>query len=333
MSRRVYQDGTAELIGRIINGENVLIDPDGQTVTVDIYPPGSDPRNAGTVPGDALSLANATTRTGVGVYRYDYSVAVDAEDGTYYDRWHWTVDGVALDHTFEFEVVPRTNLESYEVQYNHTIRVVLDSTITSDDTAETLGSDYEMYFFYEMNPFYSTLRLLEMEGGAYIQDITDDTLEAEILLASLEADTLTFISENDNDEYFQHVRRRFVTCKALLRVLSNVYATFMKRKRLADLDVSYGNGLPDKLDQMANCVSEMELALNSGGNITPHTSLRPSYTIPGISNLDRPVFGRGWQRTNQNIANTRDYPTDYHKRVRKAYTRTPRGGKNWTNTS
>ena len=331
MSRITYQDGTAELIVRVLDGENNLIDP--TSILVDIYPPGFDPRDVDTLPGDAVILDAVPTKMATGIYQYNYSVAVDADDGTWYDHWTWVVDGVSQDYTLEFTVVERVNLESYDVQYNHMIRVILDSSISSLTTAEELSADYEMFFTFELNPFYSSLRLLEMEGGAYIQDIADDTLEAEILLASLEADTLTFISTNDNSDYFEHARRRYVTCKSLLRVLSNVYATFMKRKRLADLDVSYGDGLPQKLDQMANCVTEMELVLNSGGNLTQHTSLRPTYTIPGASVIDRPTFGRGWERGDQNIANTRDYPTDYHQRVRKGYSRNPRGGKNWTNTS
>jgi len=331
MSRIVYQDGIAELIVRALYGEDVLIDP--TSILVDIYPPGFDPRDADTVPGDAVILGAIPTRTGTGIYQYDYSVDVDADDGTYYDYWTWVVDGVTQNYTFEITVLERVNLESYEAQYNHMIRVVLDSSIAALDTSEELAANYEMHFMYEMSPYYSNPRILEMEAGAYIQDIPDDTLDAEILLASFEADTLTFISTNDNDEYYQYVRRKYVTCKALLRMLSNVYSTYMKRKRLADLDVTYGDGLPSKLDQMANCVSEMELVLNSGANISPHTSLRPSTTIPGISAMDRPVFGRGWQRGQQNIGNTRDYPSDYHQRARKGYTRTPRGGKNWTNTS
>jgi hypothetical protein len=330
MSRVTYQDGIAELIVRVLDGEGTLIDP--TAITVDIFPPGFDPRSATVVDADALLLAQAPTKEEVGVYSYNYTITPVQDTGTYYDRWNWTVDGEALDYTFEITVLEYVTLQSYTPQYNHMIRVILDESIESD-TAETLAADYDMHFMYEMSPFYSTARILEMEAGAYLQNIPDDTLETEILLASLEADTLTFIDTNDNDEYFQHVRRRYVTCKAALRMLSNVYSTYMKRKRLADLDVTYGDGLPQKLDQMANCVSEMELVLNSGGNISPHTSLRPDVTIPGIGIIDRPTFGRGWQRGQQNIANTRDYPSDYHQRVRKGYTQTPRGGKNWTNTS
>ena len=99
MARTAYQDGTAELIVRLLNGEGELIDADA-TPTVDIFPPGSDPRSASTVDGDALLLAQSATRVEKGIYKYSYSVAVDATEGTYYDRWKWTVDGTAQEYTF-----------------------------------------------------------------------------------------------------------------------------------------------------------------------------------------------------------------------------------------
>ncbi len=109
--------------------------------------------------------------------------------------------------------------------------------------------------------------------------------------------------------------------------------TIWKRKRLGDLDVTYGDGLPEKLDQVANCMDEMELVLNAGGNISPHTSLRPEVTIPGIHVPDRPIFGRGWQTGGgSNTGNVRRLVSSENKRARKTYSRNPRTSQNWTKT-
>lgn len=343
MARRTFQDGTVDLIVRLIDGDGSLIDPDilpntsGPSgpisgITVAIYPPGFNPESSTTTVFDALYLAQIPTREELGIYSFGMQADPDTEAGTYYDQWTWTVDGVQQTYTFTFEIVGRTNLESYTPAYNNQIQIELDSTITST-SGETLGTDYSAHFLYVMTPMYASAQHLELEAGAYIQDVPDDTLLTEILLASREADILTFINSRENQGYFEYVRRRYTICRALFRLLGNINAHYMKRKRLADLDVSYGDGLEDKLNQVASCMMEFEAALNSGGTMTPDTSLAPQITVPGSLVTDRPTFGRGWQTGGARpIANGRDYPSSEHTRVRKGYLRNPRSGKNWTNT-
>jgi len=331
MSRITYQDGSLTLIVRIIDGNGTLITPDSLP-TIDIFPPGFDPRVAGVVDGDALLLAQAVTLEDTGVYTYTYTTVPDTDIGTYYDRWHWTEDGIAQEYTFEFTVLERINLQSYNPMNNQIIRVVLESTIGTSTTSETLSADYQMHFSYVMTPMYASSQLLELEAGAYIQDIPDDTLDTNILLASLEADILTFETTTGANSYFNYVRQRYTVCRALFRILGNLYSKYMKRKRLADLDVTYGDAIIDKLNQVSNCASEFELVLNSKGNLSPHTSLRPGITIPGLYDADRPAFGRGWQVGDSPGANTKDYPSVYHNRVRKSWKTNPRERKNWTTT-
>jgi len=343
MARYTYQDGTLELVVKLTNGDGDLIDPDSGVnpsgpsgplggIWVDIYPPGFDPNNADVTTSDATLLGQIPTREELGIYSFAMVTDVDTEYGTWYDHWHWIVDGVEQDYVFEFVVYERTNLFSYTASANHSIRIVLDSTVAATD-GEFLTAGYEAHFSYIMSPLYVSTRHLELEGGTYLVNVPEDTLLAEILLASREADILAFIVTHDNTSYFQMVRQRYVTCRSLFRLLGNLYAQYMKRKRLGDLDVTYGDGLPEKLDQVANCANEMELVLNSGGNISPHTSLRPSVTIPGLYVPDRPVFGRGWQTGGERpIGNTRKLVSSEHQRARKTYSRDPRGSNNWTKT-
>ena len=331
MSRRTYQDGSVTLVVRLIDGDGNLIAPDSAP-TVDIFPPGYDPRVSGVVDGDALLLAQAVTLEETGIYTYTYTTDADDDTGTYYDRWHWTEDTIVQEYTFEFAVLERVNLQSYNPMNNHLIRVVLDSTVASDTTAEELGADYTMHFSYVMDPMYASARLLDLEAGAYIQDVPDDTLDTNILLASKEADILTFVNSADNTSYFNYVRQRYTVCRALFRILGNLYSKYMKRKRLADLDVTYGDSIQEKLNHVSNCVAEFERVLNSKGNMTPDTGLRPAVTIPGLYDADRPAFGRGWQVGDRPMANTKDYPSSYHNRVRKSWKNNPKSRKNWTTT-
>ena len=343
MARYTYQDGTIELVVRLLNGDNDLVDPDvlpntsGPSgpisgITVDIYPPGYDPRNSTVTIADATMVGQIPTREETGIYTFSMEADPDTEYGTWYDHWHWTVDGIAQDYVFEFIIIERTNLESYTATNNHIIRIVLDSSIQATD-GEYLSSGYIAHFSYIMSPMYASLRHLELEAGAFLTNVPDDTLASELLYASKDADLLTFITAHDNYSYFEYVRRRYVVCRALFKLLGNLYAQYMKRKRLGDLDVTYGDGLPQKLNQVANCMNEMELVLNAGGNISPHTSLRPETTIPGSLVPDRPVFGRGWQvNSEMPIGNVKKYPSSSHTKTRKTYGRNVKDRKNWTNT-
>lgn len=331
MSRRTYQDGTLELIVRLLNGNGELIVPDALP-RVDIFPPTKDPRLVTTVDGDALLLSQVSALQGVGTYSFTFTTVPDTEAGTYYDRWHWAEDGVSQDYTFEFIVIERVNLSSFAPASNYLIKVVLDGTIASEDTGELLTTDYIAHFCYTMSPMYSSSRLLELEAGSFLTGIPEDTIDTEIYYASREADIQTFIATHDDEDYFKYIRRQYVTCRALLRLLSNVASRYMLRKRLADLDVTYGNALQDKLNQVANCVKELEPVLNSGANISTHTSLRLQTAMHGQYDPDRPTFGRGWQVGTWPIANVREYPSARHQRVRKTYSNT-RSRNDWTEVS
>ena len=124
MARSTYQDGSVDLIAQFTDGNGTLIDPD-TTPVIDIFPPNYDPDLSSTTDSDALLLGQTTTKVSTGVYLYTYTTAPDAETGTYYDRWRWTEDSISLDYRFEFTVIERVNVASFEPVYNQFIIVYL----------------------------------------------------------------------------------------------------------------------------------------------------------------------------------------------------------------
>ena len=66
-------------------------------------------------------------------------------------------------------------------------------------------------------------------------------------------------------------------------------------KSLGDLSISRGglsDELTDKQAQLENCVARWEIGIQTGGDVTPGTSLRPGHSVKGALSEDSMSTGR-----------------------------------------
>jgi hypothetical protein len=297
--RTVYQDGTCQLIVQFTDGNGDPINPTGG-VLVSIFPPDYPPWDPNTVDGDAEVLDAVPTKvTGeVGLYYYNYVTNPTTETGTWYDRWESTVDGEALETNFEFTVLEKVNMASLELGNNMMVRVVLDESIMNEND-ETLDADYEFFFSTPLDPMYASSDLLALEIGAYIPDISEFALDLAIHWASVQCSAQIFPKSSTiivNQTYFSLVKTEYVLARAGCMLLNNVLATVAKSKTLADLQVVYDTGAKDKLKELSARCSELRRLLNAGGTLSEGSSLPMQATIRGINDVDRPTFGRDWDK-------------------------------------
>lgn len=224
--------------------------------------------------------------------------------------------------------IPRNQLFA-----NNLVSITLDSSIAGTN-GTTLGTDYEWEFSTGYSPLYCTVRRMRLEIGQFIQNVPDDTLNLAIHLASLEADNLTFNTENGGDTYFQFARSQWVCCRAQEMVLLNTVGASgaLKSKRLGDLEVSYDTSSGSTriaLERAVNCQDQWKNIMMMGGR----TVQDPIIAVKGEDDADRPPIGRGWLHTrdiyNPNtpagnrqvrVSNSRRYRTIYSRNsVRKKW--------------
>jgi len=322
---------------------------DATDIKLDIFPPGKSP-DLGYGEEDAWVWEASLTSGGSGPqadpevlivhqseghYSYTLTIPEDADLGPAFDNWYGTVDSQDLDEVFSFVIVGGGSISEVAQLYNNNVVFVkLYSTVAATDET-TLGSDYEFYFTTTYNPLYSSVRRIRLDLGALIANVPDDTINLAIFQASLEAEALTFPTQEYPTSgltgYLAFAQKQYVTCVAELTLLNAIQNAGSSgggmAKRLADLQVSYDGGqLDDLLKRAVACRIKWEAALTSHGEIAPGTSQRPSMVIKGIYDPDRPTVGREWQVSDDDMdsqypaANT-DVQGYYNRRWKKSFSR------------
>lgn len=328
-NRTVIQGETISLFIEVRNAQGVLVNS-STTPLVSIFDFDSDPRLSDTADSEALVLNDiGAVNIANGVYRYDYDVATDAHVGIWFDRWAITIDGVICVPVFQFEVQassPVTDSASVEsgtnsLLQNNVVVITLDKSIAATD-GTSMSEDFQYYFTTEYSPLYSSVRRVRLRAGEYMRTVPDDTINLAIFDASLEADAITFGMQNPpestsfgyrrgyqvgsgrinhtffltngrNGQYFEHARKEYVTCMAIIYILSNSLGPAAKSKRLADFSVTYGDGaLKEFMDDLKNECAEWERVIQTGGFISKGSSLPMRVTSKGIYNPDIPHMGR-----------------------------------------
>lgn len=180
-----------------------------------------------------------------------------------------------------------------QIYENNLITVTLDSTIAGTNNV-SLGSDYSFWFTTTYNPMYCTLRQTRMRIGAFIADVSDDTVNLAIHMASKETSYLTWNTTDADSDYYYFARSQWVCCKAAETLLLNTTGGLgsLKSKRLGDLQVEYNTnaGTAKPLQKVENCLARWEGALMAGGQQVQ----APTMVVKGESDIDRPPIGRGW---------------------------------------
>lgn len=209
-------------------------------------------------------------------------------------------------------------LDPAQLYINNIVILELDELIADTD-GNTLLVDYTSYFTTPYEPLYSSLRRVRLDLGPLITDVADETIMLAILEASIHADAVSFTLTPTNVAYFQHARREYTTCLAELilvrALLSDSGLSDKMTKRLGDLQVSRGgiNSLVDMRNGLEDCVARWEIAVNTGGEITPNTSVKPEVSVKGALAADAIVVGRQWEPTSS-IQTTSRMPAGNYSR-------------------
>lgn len=269
-----------------------------------------------------------------GIYEYEYSIPHSGPDGLWNDVWYATLNDETLSGTLTFEVSANGSISELGGQFNQNniVDITVSSGILASD-GSALEDDYEFSFLTEISPAYTDAMKLQIEIGSVIEDISDFGLYLSILEASLEADIFTFVTANRNEDFFQHARREWTTCRAAAVLASNVKNKRGEdQKTLGDFSVRYNKDrMEDLLDRVAGCLEKWEAQMKTGGYGTKHSST----FIKGYYDLDRPNFGRGWVSSEDGedlydsipAANQR-YRITTQRRWKKAYNK--KGGGRWS---
>jgi hypothetical protein len=208
---------------------------------------------------------------------------------------------------------------------NNVVTVTLDSSI-QNTSGTSLNDDYDFYFTTTYSPLYSSVRRLRLETGAFLGSIPDDTLNFALHEASKEAEQLTWGDTIAVTDYYEFVRRQWVTCKAAETLLSNAIGMGggLKSKRLGDLSVEYDTAnAKNMMDKILNCLNKWTPGLQAGG-----LSIQvPVATVKGDLDPDRPAVGRLWENTGMPASNYRYVPTGKRRTINSYYNRWSGGKK------
>lgn len=228
-------------------------------------------------------------------------------------------------------------LDPGQLVQNAIVIVTLDKTI-ADTEGNTLGSEYITYFSTTYTPLYSSLRRIRFDLGNLIVDIQDETIMLAILEASILADSITFSTTITNSSFYQQAKREFVTCLAELKLLRALYVDGSLgdrvSKQLGDLSVSrsgVGSAIKDRMNEVQDCINYWRIVLESGGAVSPNTSLSPEYSVKGANADDAITVARQWEPTNgygsyRSAANAK--VSNYNSSSRRQY-RTFRNKSSW----
>lgn len=249
------------------------------------------------------------TQIASGLYQLAYSVADDSVAGTWRDVWVGAINSTVDYSVLTFQVINGVDAKEQKILENEFIIVELDETVASY-TGLTLGEDVQLGFATRLTPFYSSIDLVRMEVGPWIDYIPDITLALMIHWASKEAD-FTVCKSPNNSERLRFALAKFVIYDTALRTLflpgaSNYQPTAGSgaTKWLGDLRIVSGAG-----SQLAKTASGIDMetighirkeraewfrVINAGGNITYGQSYGYSTPVKGEWHGDRRLTGRMW---------------------------------------
>ncbi len=315
-NRQVRAGETITLRARFTDDLGEAVEADD--VWLRIFPSDADLND----PDTAILASGNATYFGAGIFQYEYDVPGVGPDGTWYDQWYGDIPSQQLYANLSFEVGASGIVQSFsnQLDINNVVEVTLNSGIKASDGGY-LTEDYTFTFLTTTHPSYTNTRKVRLNYGGFLADLLDETLQLSILEASLEADELTF-STQQNSKVFQHARREWVTCKTAAILMSNLGNNALRSKSLGDLSVSYDtDGLRDSMEKALDCMTKWEPQLMSGGYAKAQQN--PQMVVKGEYDVDRPTIGRLWHGSDTQstpAANTKaKYP--YERRWKSIYSK------------
>lgn len=250
--------------------------------------------------GETITITFSDSPDATTVIADNITVRSEPANGDW-DRFETTGD---LEYEFSLSSEVLTiQLDPAQLFVNNIVIIELDKSIADVD-GNTLETDFESYFTTLYETLYSSVRRIRLDLGELISDVPEETIYLAILEASINADMNAFTSSISNASYYNHARREYTTCLAELTLtrglLGNGGLTERMSKSLGDLSVSRGGNLSalrDLLGGLEDCIVRWELPVQTGGNTTTGTSLRPISSVKGGWADDSIVVGRQWENT------------------------------------
>jgi len=287
MSQSVQAGNSIKLRTQFLDDQNNPTEP--TSVSIFLFEPDVDSTVL-----ENYTVSGQPTYLGNGIEEYEWNVAEDVTPGIWTPRWIGVINGQTLDNSFELQVTNSGEIIELpsQVFQNNLIEITIHSGIEGVD-GSVLTEEYVFQFLTTVSPNYSAPRKIKLEYGGFLPDIEDDTIQLAILEASLEADELNFASTVKNTDFFKHVRREWVTCKAALTLINNLNNSLIKSKRLGDFSVTYDtNTLRDAMSKAWDCMNKWEPQLMAGGFYK--AAQQPSRVVKGEYDPDRRLVGRDW---------------------------------------
>lgn len=235
-------------------------------------------------------------------------------------------DGLLISNPTVVGSVITIDVADNQLRNNNLVTVTFDSTVSGTD-GTSLGQDVDFEFTTQYDPLYCSERKLRLDIGAFISDVSSDTVHFAIFEASLIADHLTWNKSNLDDDYYKFARSQWTSCKAAEILLMNVTGASgqLKSKKLGDLSVEFDTTNADvsaPLKRALACLDRWEGVLMAGGRQVQHASM----VVKGDLDVDRPPIGRGWLHTRdihnaQVPAGNRRLKLNTSRRYRNLYSR------------
>jgi len=217
-----------------------------------------------------------------------------------WDKYNATGD---LDFTTSLSLKTLTlTLDPAQLYTNNIISIELDKSI-ADTNGNTLNTDQEFYFTTTYTPLYSDERRIRLDIGPLITNLPQETIMFAILEASIQADAFSFSTTISNSNYYYHAKWQYTTCVAEMilvkAMLGDPSLSSKMSKRLGELNVSRGGAdyLNDLLAKLEDCAYGWEIGVQSGGDVTRGTSVRPQVGVKGELSEDAIVVSRQWEPT------------------------------------
>jgi hypothetical protein len=250
----------------------------GETITVTF----SDDPNPATLAGDAISVK---------------SIPANGDWDTFDATGDLEFVASLVDNVLTIDLDPGQLLE------NNIVILELDKSIADADGV-TLGTDLEFYFGTTYTPLYSSERRIRLDIGPLITDVPEETIMLAILEASLQAEANTLSTVIHNYTYFKQARWQYTTCLAEMTLvkalLGDTSLSDGMSKRLGELSVTRTGGtdyLLNLLAKLEDCAFGWETSIQTGGDVTRGTSLRPRVSVKGALAEDAIVVHRQWEPT------------------------------------
>lgn len=176
-------------------------------------------------------------------------------------------------------------------------------TVTKDrikglDTS-TLTPDYSFFFTTILSPMYTSIQIIRMDLGSFIDSVPDNTIALLIHRNSVYAQTLGTISSP-----VQTYARQYVTCKTELDLINALYLGIGKlgsgRRTLGDMSITKdAGGVQDLIGPIREglllCVKEAMALIKTGGS-----GVVPRHAVPHLNQREFPGFPDTWMRMDQN---------------------------------